>query len=62
MEIVYQEIVSGEGFAEMIVSEVLFDRWYRERVLVQHGTDLTKLTGLPSDLVFEWPPATLTGL
>jgi predicted ester cyclase len=62
VEIVYQEIVSGEGFAEMMVSDVPFDRWYRERVLQQHGTDLTKLTGLPSQLVFEWPPPSLAGL
>lgn len=62
VEIVYQELVAGDGFARMIMSDAPFDVWYRERVLQQHGTDLLALTGLPSLLVFEWPPAGLAGL
>ena len=62
VEIVYWELVSGEGFQQFIESEDPFDRWYRERVLQQHGTDMAAIQGLPSELVFEWPPPTLAGL
>lgn len=62
VEIAYWEILSGDGFTEFSRSDAPFDVWYRERVLQQHGTDLTKLQGLPSQLVFEWPSAGLTGL
>jgi hypothetical protein len=62
VEIVYWEMISGEGFLQLVESDDPFDSWYRERVLQQHGTDLTKLQGLPSELVFEWPAPNLAGL
>lgn len=63
VECAYWELLSGDSFRSLAESDDPFDRWYRQRVLLQHGVDLAALRELPCELVFEWPPAgSLAGL